>query len=208
MLKRILLTMTLAAMALGPATARAASDAEQNSAPGFKQELIPSNPLSGQNVIEALWVVGIFLLMVIILYPTAWKQVLAGLKGREERIRKEIADAEAARLKAEQTLGQYTAQLATAEQKVRDLMTQAAADAEKIAASVRARAQQEAQTAREGATREIEGAKQAALAEIYEQTANLATAVAEKIIRRNLNPNDQRDLVSQSLEQMKTARQN
>jgi F-type H+-transporting ATPase subunit b len=207
MLKRICLIVTFA-MALGaPALVRAA-DAGQSSPAGFQQELIPSDPLSGQNVIEAVWVLVIFLLMVIILYPTAWKQVLAGLKAREERIRKEIADAEAAHRKAEETLGQYNAQLATAEQKVRDLLTQAGAEAEKIAATIRARSQQEAQSAREGAAREIEGAKQAALAEIYEQTANLATAVAEKIIRRNLNPNDQRDLVSQSLEQMKNARQN
>jgi len=207
MLRRILV-IVMGTMALGPATLARAADAGQSSPPGFQPELIPSNPLSGQNVIEAVWVLVIFLLMVIILYPTAWKQVLAGLKGREERIRKEIADAEAAHRKAQETLGQYNAQLATAEQKVRDLLTQAGVDAEKIAATIRARAQQDAQAARESATREIEGAKQAALAEIYEQTANLATSVAEKIIRRNLNPNDQRDLVSQSLEQMKTARQN
>ena len=36
----------------------------------------------------------------------------------------------------------------------------------------------------------------------------LATDVAEKILRRNLNPDDQRDLVNRSLEQLQTLRNN
>ena len=170
--------------------------------------LADENGLVGFNPGSALLVLIIFLFVAIVLYKTAWKHVLAGLKSREERIRKDIADAEAARAKAEQMLGQYNAQLAAAGQKVSELLSAAAKDAEKIAAQIRTTAEREATAIRESATREIESAKQAALAEIYEQTANLATSVAEKILRRNLNPNDQRDLVSQSLEQMKSAARN
>jgi F-type H+-transporting ATPase subunit b len=151
-----------------------------------------------------LWVLGIFLVVVIVLYRTAWKNVRAGLTAREARIRKDIADAEAVRLKSEQTLAQYNTQLATAEQKVRDLLNQAGVDAERIATNIRMKAQQEAEEAKERATKEIEAAKRSALAEIYEQTADLATKVAEKIIRRNLNAADQRDLVSQSLQEMQS----
>ena len=50
--------------------------------------------------------------------------------------------------------------------------------------------------------------KNQALAEVYEKTADLATSVAEKIIRRNLNPEDQRDLVARSLEQLQTVSKN
>src|SRR3954469_25770004 len=46
---------------------------------------------------SALWVVIIFLVLLAVLYPTAWKNVLAGLKAREDRIRKDIAEAEATR---------------------------------------------------------------------------------------------------------------
>ena len=48
-------------------------------------------------MLSALWVVIIFVVMLMILYPTAWRNVLEGLKKREERIRKDIAEAEAAR---------------------------------------------------------------------------------------------------------------
>jgi len=160
------------------------------------------------NIGSAIWVLAIFLIVAIILWRTAWKNVLVGLKAREERIRKDITDAEAARLKAEDTLKQYDARLADAEQKVRDILEKAAVDAEKIGTSIRMKAQEEAEEAKERATKEIESAKQTALTEIYEQTANLATSVAEKIIRRNLNPDDQRDLVNQSLQQLKGVGQN
>jgi F-type H+-transporting ATPase subunit b len=160
------------------------------------------------NPASAIWVLFIFLVVAIILYRTAWKNVLVGLKAREERIRKDISDAEAARLKAEDTLRQYDSRLADVEQKVRDILDKAAADAEKIGTSIRMKAQEESEEAKERATKEIESAKQNALTEIYEQTANLATSVAEKIIRRNLNPDDQRDLVNQSLEQLKHVGQN
>jgi F-type H+-transporting ATPase subunit b len=150
----------------------------------------------------SLWVLGIFLVVAIILYQTAWKNVLIGLKAREERIRKDIADAEAARVKADESLRQYNLRLAEAEEKVRNILDKATVDAERIATGIRMKAQQEGEEAKERATKEIEAAKQTALTEIYEQTANLATSVAEKIIRRNLNPDDQRDLVAQSLQQL------
>jgi F-type H+-transporting ATPase subunit b len=155
-----------------------------------------------------LWILGIFLVVCIVLYKTAWKNVLIGLKAREDRIRKDIADAEAARIKADELLRQYNAKLADAQQQVQAVLAQATADAEKIATSLKMRAQQEAEEAKERATAEIEQAKRNALAEIYDQTANLATAVAEKIIRRQLNPNDQRDLVNESLSQLQSISKN
>lgn len=160
------------------------------------------------NFFGALWVVIIFIVLVAVLYPTAWKNVLAGLKARETRIRTDIAEAEAARTKAEATLREYNAQLASAEARVRDMINSASAEAQKIAAQIRTQGEQEAQASKERATREIEAAKKQALAEIYEQTAVLSTSIAEKILRRNLNPDDQRDLVNSSLEQFQAINKN
>jgi F-type H+-transporting ATPase subunit b len=160
------------------------------------------------NILSDIWVLIIFLILVVILYRTAWKNVLAGLKARESRIRKDISDAEETRKKAEQLLSEYNGKIADAEQRVRDILTQAGTDAEKIGTNIRMKAQQEAEEAKERATKEIEAAKRSALTEIYEQTAALATSVAEKIIKRNLKPEDQRDLVDQTLEQLQTARRN
>jgi F-type H+-transporting ATPase subunit b len=168
-----------------------------------KAPLLP-DPTSGETWMQALWVIIIFLVLLAVLYPTAWKSVLAGLKKREERIRKDIADAEAARARAEATLKEYNAQLATAETRVRDMLAKATTDGEAIAATIRTRAQQEAEETRERAMRDIDAARDQAVNQIHEQAAVLATNVAEKILRRNLNPDDQRDLVAQSLDQLQT----
>jgi len=183
------------------------STAHEGAAAGEHEELMP-DPLRGTTFASAVWVIAIFLIVLAILYPTAWKNVLAGLRAREQKIRGDIADAEAARSKAEATLREYNAQLATAEQRVRDMITAATVDGERMAAQIRTRAESEAQDAKERATKEIEAAKRQAIAEIYEQTAMLATTVAEKILRRNLNADDQRDLVSRSLDQVQNIKDN
>jgi F-type H+-transporting ATPase subunit b len=151
---------------------------------------------------SALWVLIIFLGVVIILYKGAWKNVLAGLKAREDRIRTAIADADAARSKGEAALKEFNAQLAAAEGQAREILSKATLEAEKLAVGIRTRAQQEAEEMKEKALKDIESSKRAALTEIYEQTASLATSVAEKILRRNLNADDQRDLVRQSLDEL------
>jgi F-type H+-transporting ATPase subunit b len=161
----------------------------------------PKGELLDLNVVGGLWVLGIFIVLAIFLYKTAWKNVLAGLKAREKRIRDDIAQAESLRLKAEQTLRDYNAQLAGTADKAREVLAKAAADAERLAAQIRTHAQQEAEESKERALRDIEAARTQAVADIYQQAAQLATSVAEKILRRNLNPDDQRDLVNQSIEQ-------
>ncbi len=170
-----------------------------------KAQLIP-DPHSRETQLQALWVVIIFVILLAVLYPTAWKNVLAGLKAREQRIRQDIADAEAARAKAEATLKDYNAQLATAEGKIRDMMAKASADAEKLATSLRMQAQQEVEEIKERSTKEIDAARKAALADIYAQAADLSTSIASKILRRNLNPDDQKTLVNESLSQLQTVK--
>jgi F-type H+-transporting ATPase subunit b len=84
------------------------------------------------------------------------------------------------------------------------MLAGAAADAEKLATQIRMRAQTEAEEAKDRATKDIEIARANAVNDIYAQAAELSTSIASKILRRNLNPDDQRDLVNRSLEQLQT----
>ncbi len=161
-------SLTLAAH---PLMARAAESAEGGAK---KPGLLDFDPFS------IAWVLIIFIFLVVILYKAAWKNVLAGLTAREQRIRNDIAQAEEARRKAEETLVKYNKQLADTEASVRDLLDKVRVDAEQIANGVRARAQEDAQGIREKAEQDIERAKNDAIAQIYDQAAVLATTVAEK----------------------------
>jgi F-type H+-transporting ATPase subunit b len=210
---RIMLTLAVACCGFA-APAHAAEEPgqlAQHGAPGAhasevgpdKPGLLP-DPTSRETWMQALWTVIIFVALLAILYPTAWKSVLAGLRAREQRIREDIANAEAARKRAEETLREYNARLATAENSVRDMLTKATADGERLATTIRMQAQQEAEQAKERATKDIEAARDTAVREVREEAVNLATLMAEKVLRRNLNPDDQRTILRDSLEQMQT----
>ena len=168
-----------------------------------KPGLLP-DPTARETWMQALWTVIIFVVLLAILYPTAWKSVLAGLKNREQRIREDIANAEAARKRAEETLREYNARLAAAENSVRDMLAKATADGERLAATIRTKAQQEAEEAKDRATKDIEAARDTAVRQVREEAVNLATLMAEKVLRRNLNPDDQRTLLRDSLDQLQT----
>ena len=188
--------------AAAPQEAGEAMDHEAGGHAGpHKQPPLLPDPTSRETQLQALWVVIIFIVLLAVLYPTAWRNILIGLKAREQRIRQDIADAEASRKRAQETLDQYNKQLATAENQVRDILAKGAADAEKIATSLKMQAQQEAEEIKERANKDIDAARKAALADIYAQAAELSTDIASKILRRNLNAEDQRDLVNSSLEQ-------
>jgi len=153
-----------------------------------------------------VWVLISFTIVLIILYKAAWKNVLQSLKDREERIRSNIQQAEDAHAKAEATLKEHAAKLAGAEEQVRLILAKAAVDAQKIADNIHAQAQADGEAERDKSRKEIEAAKRDAIRQVYEQTADLATTVAAKIIGRALTAGDQQDLVNQTLSQFETAK--
>lgn len=165
------------------------------------------SPITGpkEGLITAVTTLLVFALLVAVLGKYAWGPIAGGLKAREDKIRKDIADAEAARQRAEVTLREYEQRLASAEDKIRELMQNATTDAERVAEGIRLRGREEAEIIKEKAQRDIETSRDDALREIYRQAAELSTGIAEKIIRRNLNAEDQRDLVDRSLEQLQTS---
>lgn len=207
------LTLFAVALALAPAATTRAADVEPHGTGttaagaedhGVKAELL-RGPAEG-GLITAVVTLIVFLLLVAVLGKFAWGPISKGLQEREDKIRRDIEEAEAARARAEASLKEYQAQLATAEARVREMLAKANTDAEQISGTIRARAQQEAQETKDNATREIDNARRAAVRQVHEEAAVLATRVAEKILRRNLNPDDQRDLVAASLDQVETIR--
>lgn len=155
-----------------------------------------------ESVITAVTTLVVFVALVAVLGKFAWGPIASGLQAREDKIRKDIADAEAARQRAEQTLKEYSARLSAAEAQIRDMLAKAQSDAEGVAAGIKVQAQQDAEEIKERATKEIDASKNAALAELHEHAATLATNVASKILRRNINADDQRELVRTSLDEL------
>lgn len=199
------LAATLLTVALAAIPAKAAPKVEVEH--GGDEKLSPI-PTPKQAVAPAVTTLIVFALLVAVLGKFAWGPIASGLKAREDKIRKDIADAEAARARAEATLREYNTQLAGAETRVREMLNKAAADGEAIAANIRTRAQADAEEIKDRANREIESARVQAVAQVRDEAVVMATSIAEKILHRNLNPQDQRDLLARSLEQVQEINRN
>lgn len=162
-------------------------------------------PTVKQGIVPMIVTLVVFGLVVAILAVTAWPKIVAGLKDRENKIRSEIEAAEMAQKQARQALADYEANLAKARAEAQKMLDDAKSQQQAIAADLKAKAEVELTGMREKAKRDIEAAKRAALSEIYDQAGGLATAMATKILKREINGGDQQRLMQESLTELQGA---
>lgn len=155
-----------------------------------------------KGLVTAITTLIVFLILLAILSKVAFGPIAAGLKAREDKIRSDIDNAEKAHASAAKKLKEYEDRLAKADSDAREILTKATSDAQKTTAALTAQAQKDIEELRAKSLRDIENDKKAAIAEIHEVTVTLSTSIAEKILKRSLNADDQRDLVRSSLEQL------
>ncbi|MEX0746335.1 MAG: F0F1 ATP synthase subunit B [Phycisphaeraceae bacterium] len=151
---------------------------------------------------QSLAAVLAFLILLAILTRYAWAPIINALQQREAKIRGDLEQAERAQQQASATLAEYKAQLAEARKEAQQMIDQSRTEANRAAAQIKDQAQTDIGQMRQRAEREITAAKEQAIAELYEQTATLATSVAGQILGREISADDQRDLVEQSLSKL------
>lgn len=146
--------------------------------------------------------ITVFVCLFLVLSKVAWKPILTGLRNRETAIRDSIEAAKRAKADAERATADMEARMAEAQRQASQQLNQAKADAQRVADTIRAQAEAESAALKDRTLREIDAAKQQALAEINSHAAELGTAVARKILQRNVTVDDQARLVEESLSQM------
>ncbi len=155
------------------------------------------------NVQEALWNLAIFLLLLGLLGKFVWPVIRDGLKAREHKLRSDLAAAEKQRADADRMIADHEARLAEARKEAQAIVAESRTAAQKAGAAERQKAEAELASLKQSATRDIASAKEQALSEIYAQAAEMSTAIAGKILHREITPADQQQLIDQSLEQFK-----
>jgi F-type H+-transporting ATPase subunit b len=155
-----------------------------------------------QTLVAGVTAMIIFLLSLIILGKFAWKPIIAGLNGREQRIRSDIDRAEQARVQAEALLTNYKKQVANADAEVREKLATAQKDAEAVAARLKMQAQTDIEDMKKRAAADIDAARAAAIAQLRQESAELGTTIASKILKRNITDVDQAELIRSSLEEL------
>lgn len=148
----------------------------------------------------------VFALVFAILATLVWPKILGGLNERANKIADEIEAAEMARKQAKDALDEYQKSLSEARAEAQRMIEQARSQQLAVAATEKAKLESELSKERERAMKDIEAAKRAAVAELYKETAVLATTLASKILKRNINAADQAQLIEESLGQMQSMR--
>ena len=151
-----------------------------------------------------LWTAVVFILLLVVLHKMAWKPWLQGIHRRETNIKEALAEAQRARTEGQQMRAELQKEMSGAQDKVRQLMEEARRDAQRAKDEMITDARKEIQGERERLQREIGLARDQALQELWTQTAQLATLVSAKAIRRQLNIEDHRRLVDEAIAELRT----
>ena len=154
------------------------------------------------NILPGITALVVFGIAFFYLYLKVWPQITKGLDDRQNKIREEIASAEASREKANAALAEYEASLATARKDAADMIANARTDAKAAAEELRVRNEADLSEMKDRASRDIDAAKRAAISELHAEAANLATSIATKILQREISSDDQQRLVDESLREM------
>lgn len=143
---------------------------------------------------HVLWALVNFAILAYFLGKFLFKPLLGMVNARENEIEtnlKQAADdkAEAARLREE-----FAAQIASAQREAQEIVSQATKAASAAKDQIEAEARAKAAEMLEAATKTIEREKAKALAELREEVASLALAVAGKVIDKSLTEADHKRL--------------
>ncbi len=152
-----------------------------------------------------LWTLVVFGLLYFFLKKLVWTPMLSGLQKREENIHSAVEDAQKARDGAQRLRDQLQREVDHAQEKVRDILDEGRKHAQQTTDEMIAKARSEIQAERDRLRREIEMARDQALQEIWKRTADLATMVSAKVIRRHLTEEDHRRLVDEALTELQGA---
>jgi F-type H+-transporting ATPase subunit b len=152
-----------------------------------------------------IWTIIVFLVLFLVLRRYAWGPMLQGLKTREATIRNALEEARKAHDDAQQLRAQFQAELNKAPDKVRDILDEARREAAQLKADDLTRTRAEIAAERDRLRREIDTARDQAVQQLWNQSAQLATLVSAKAIRRQLTPDDHHRLVDEAIAELQKA---
>ncbi|MBY0308566.1 MAG: F0F1 ATP synthase subunit B [Phycisphaerales bacterium] len=184
-----------------PATLAFAQGHGATAQPGHTEphEAVGPIPTTHQGLATAITAIVVFCVVLAVLATKVWPTISKALDERANKIKGEIEAAEAARMTAKAALEEYQANIAQARAEAQKMIADAKAQQQVQFAEMKAKADAELAAMKSKAVAEIDAARKAALADVYTKTAALATAVAGKILQREVNAADQQRFVNEAL---------
>lgn len=150
------------------------------------------------------WVAVSFVLFIALLvYYAVPRKIIKALDRRSENIKSELSEARRLREEAQSILADYQRKQRDAQQEAKDIIAQAEREAKAYAQETRQQFEEMLERRMRMADEKIGRAEAQAVAEVRSRAVDASVEAAEKIISDNLDADKARDLVSQSVEQLK-----
>ena len=143
-----------------------------------------------------------FILLVWILGRFAWGPIVSGLEERRRKIAGEFAEAERRQKDADAQKAKFEAELRGIDALKRASIQEGIADGQRVAAEIKAHANEEAQARKQRAEDEMAREREKAKELLKEQVVSLSIRTAEKILQSKLDDPAQRRLAAAFIDEV------
>ena len=161
------------------------------------------NPLVQLDPGLFVWTIITFLILLGLLTKFAWKPLLSVLEKRENEIAKSIEDAEQARKELDRLTSEGDEIIAKARSEAQGIVSEGKKAADQLKESTLSKAKETAAANQDDAKEQIKMEKEKAIAEIKGEVVGLSLSIAEKLVKKNLNEEDNKSLINESLKNIK-----
>jgi len=152
------------------------------------------------------WTIVVFGILLALLWRFGWPAILKAVEEREQRIQRQLEEAERARAEAARLLEEHKRTMATAKAEAQDIVAKAKAVAEKERETLLARAREEYEQLLERARTEIDAEKEKAILALRREAVDLSIAAASKLLEAQLDTETNRRLVTDYLANLAAGR--
>ncbi|ACN84648.1 F0F1 ATP synthase subunit B [Brachyspira hyodysenteriae] len=144
-----------------------------------------------------IWTWITFLLVLAILGASTWKIILKGLNARADKIQEDLEEAEKTRENAKKSLAAYREQIDNAKVEASAIIENARVEANRIRDKIINNAREEAELNKNKIMSEIDRSKEEAMNSVKKQALDIAVVMAETILKRNINKEDNQALINE-----------
>ena len=151
------------------------------------------------------WTILTFFVLLFILRWKAWGPLMDAMDVRAKKISESLAKAEKVTAEAELQVKKNEEILTNARKEAQDIISKAREAGDKLKQKLEADGKEQYNNMLENAKSDIDAEKQKALGEIKNTVVDIAIKASEKVIKRNLNEDDNKKMVEDAVDEFKRA---
>lgn len=152
---------------------------------------------------EVYWGSAAFFVLMAVLYKVAWPAIVAGFKGRTEKIEADLNAAEIAKAEAEAELAARAAEMPDVSTEAERIVSDARATAEKLKSDMVAKAHNDAAAMKARAEGDIATARNQAMADLQAEVSQLTKGATDAVVTAQLDDSAQAGLIDRYIDQVR-----